>query len=288
MRGSRLGEKQETEPAQADKDVVRLHNVDVAGKMTLEVAPNDSPSHDEEANQRRLQDKKDVVIFEGLWGEWRNWVEVPEADYRFACGARVRFESHQGRGDDTAANGVRFVFCGAGDWQDQETLSIYDGRWGGWGQQKMCPEGYYIDGAKVRFEDSLGRGGDDTALNGLAIRCHKPYTHDRVWVTVESGLWGAWKSEQFVKDKYLVGAQIRFENPLGGGDDTAWNGLKMRFASFPCVQNSRSNCYSAHLGKGCDDDYCEKQNCAQDPYCCVAKYDGICMSWAEANCRRCT
>lgn len=51
------------------------------------------------------------VGFSGYWGEWRDyWFGTYNSKYAF-CGAELRFEPHQGSGDDTAANGVKFISC---------------------------------------------------------------------------------------------------------------------------------------------------------------------------------
>lgn len=39
----------------------------------------------------------------------------------YLCGAEIRFEDNQGNnGDDTAANGVRLIYCNAKNWSDQK------------------------------------------------------------------------------------------------------------------------------------------------------------------------
>lgn len=35
------------------------------------------------------------------------------------CGAEMRFEDKQGGGDDTAANGLKVIFCKPQDWKTQ-------------------------------------------------------------------------------------------------------------------------------------------------------------------------
>lgn len=51
------------------------------------------------------------VGFSGYWGEWRDyWFGLYSSKYAF-CGAELRFEPHQDSGDDTAANGVKFISC---------------------------------------------------------------------------------------------------------------------------------------------------------------------------------
>jgi len=168
----------------------------------------------------------DKVIFDGDWGHWKGWKGVNDGGY-YACGAEMRFEDPCG--DDTAANGLRFKYCHLQDWSAQKTAAIYNGIWGSWKGMQMCPFDYYVDGAQVRFEDNQGSG-DDTALNGLKIRCRHKSRPDKLhWATVYSGVWGSWKQAVSSIDKYVKLANIRFEDALDDGDDTAWNGLSLRY-----------------------------------------------------------
>ena len=45
------------------------------------------------------------------------------------------------------------------------------GTWGSWSSTKLCPENYYVCGMQQKVERSQGRGGDDTAMNGVAFYC---------------------------------------------------------------------------------------------------------------------
>eukprot|EP00977_Amphora_coffeiformis_P020429 scaffold8253_cov163-Amphora_coffeaeformis.AAC.4 len=185
-------------------------------------------------------DDADVVVFNGLWGKWKDWVYRPRPrgprtrnDRFFACGAQIRFEDPQGGGDDTAANGLRLVFCEINNWNSQSTKTIYEGRWGSWKPAVMCKPGTYMNGAKVRFEGSQ-RWGDDTALNGLEITCAFPYMPKYELpffypARVYDGKWGDWQNWQGRLCTFVTAARVRFEDPCGGCDDTAWNGLELRF-----------------------------------------------------------
>ena len=157
----------------------------------------------------------------------------------YACGAQLRFENSQGWwGDDTAANGgLKLKFCDLHNWHDQDDELVWGGNWGGWKGWAMCSDGKYMAGARVRFEGSQGWG-DDTALNGLEILCVEP---DDCWSnseikTVYSGLWGDWKPWNSVDSKLVKGAQVRYEDPQGGGDDTALNGIRFNVDYPPPIQ----------------------------------------------------
>ena len=174
---------------------------------------------------RSEYDNKDITVYPGLWGGWKTWQKSDKGGM-YACGANLRFEDHVGGGDDTAANGLKLQYCGLNDWYNQEEKTIYNGVWGGWKGWEMCPYGKYIGAANVRFEDWIG-GGDDTALNGLAIWCVDENWYNGEMKIVYSGLWGEWKGWKYEVGKLVKGARVRFEDPIGIGDDTAMNGIQL-------------------------------------------------------------
>ncbi len=45
----------------------------------------------------------------------------------------------------------------------------FDGRWGNWEAPTYVPDGYFLCGAQMRFEDYVGNG-DDTATNGFNFK----------------------------------------------------------------------------------------------------------------------
>lgn len=51
----------------------------------------------------------EISSYDGIWGDWHNEQICPAGQY--VCGLRVRFEHHQGDGDDTALNAVRLKCC---------------------------------------------------------------------------------------------------------------------------------------------------------------------------------
>lgn len=112
----------------------------------------------------------ELRVCEGKWGDWKD--EIYGAENFYACGAQLQIESPCS--EDTAANGLKLVFCGANCWDTQETKTIFQGNWGNWRDIVKCPKGYYISGGNARFEKDQGTFGDDTAFNGLIIRCRNP------------------------------------------------------------------------------------------------------------------
>merc|ERR1711937_775718 len=128
---------------------------------------------------------------------------------------------------------------------------------------KMCPFGKYIGGARVRFEGKRG-GGDDTALNGLQIRCVDRYWKGLADIEVYKGLWGGWKSWVSSEGNLVKDAQVRFEGRQGSSDDTALNGIKFSVGSVPSPEWNREKYETTH-GKQIDGrcqatlgSYCER------------------------------
>ena len=79
----------------------------------------------------------------GVWGGWTGIYQAPQ-DY-FICGAQMRLEPPQGRGDDTATNGFVFYFCNNKNW-NQQTSKQYNGYWGNWVGKVVCSNGFYVNG----------------------------------------------------------------------------------------------------------------------------------------------
>ena len=198
---------------------------------TEEGEPVVDPAIDESGNRRKLLVTRPGTyhrtLYSGYWGGWKGWLGDNTGGY-YVCGAEMRIEGKQGWGDDTAANGLRFRYCHLEDWWKQTTATVYNGNWGNWRGMRMCPYGYYVDGAQIRYEGKQG-GGDDTALNGLKIHCRRHKSTSSMWITVNSGYWGSWKPAYTHSWKFVKLANVRYENPCGACDDTAWNGLALRY-----------------------------------------------------------
>ncbi len=96
----------------------------------------------------------------GLWGGWGHSARCPGG----YTGAQVRIERQQGDGDDTALNCVKLWCTSTNSWSNSNC-----GPWGDW-HTGWCDKGQKICGVNIRLEDSQ-RGGDDTAMNGIELRC---------------------------------------------------------------------------------------------------------------------
>ncbi|XP_064425655.1 vitelline membrane outer layer protein 1 homolog [Latimeria chalumnae] len=97
----------------------------------------------------------------GPWGSWTSDVWCPDG---YLTAFQLKVEPHIGRGDDTAANDLKFR-CSTG-----HIIEGHGGPWGGYGPwSQSCSDGG-ICGLETRIEGSQGRG-DDTALNDVRFYC---------------------------------------------------------------------------------------------------------------------
>ena len=75
-----------------------------------------------------------------------------------------------------------------GSWTTQQSVLVWQGKWGNWENLQMCPQNYYTCGLQTRFEPDQGFYADDTALNGMKMQCcQKGSTTSKVNVTISEG-----------------------------------------------------------------------------------------------------
>ncbi|KAI4890386.1 hypothetical protein NFI96_014544 [Prochilodus magdalenae] len=114
-------------------------------------------------------------------------------------------------------------------------ISVTNGLpWGSWGYREMCPLGTYATGFGLKVESNQGFLGDDTALNGIALRCtasRTPSTSIINYATAQSnvGSWGQWTQNKWCTTGQLVAFQLRVESYRGVyADDTAVNNIRFK------------------------------------------------------------
>ncbi|KAL5252678.1 hypothetical protein ACHWQZ_G015450 [Mnemiopsis leidyi] len=134
-----------------------------AVSFSQKVEANQGSGDDSAVNGVCLQcsDGKNVCSTVGPWGTWASSSECPAG---FSA-ADIKVEPKQGEGDDSATNGLK-LFCSSGGSHVTPNM----GPWGTWWGRKSCNEGQRICGIKTQMEPILGDG-DDSALNGIELRC---------------------------------------------------------------------------------------------------------------------
>jgi hypothetical protein len=101
----------------------------------------------------------------------------------------------------------------------------------------QCGTDSYVCGFNTRFLSDQGKLLEDSALNGIYIRCCNYRNRPSIITTnmlVEAGDFGSWKSSyvQCPTGYYAHGYKTRFQDRLGPDDDTALNGLRVTCRKF--------------------------------------------------------
>ncbi|XP_062867899.1 vitelline membrane outer layer protein 1-like [Trichomycterus rosablanca] len=112
-------------------------------------------------------------------------------------------------------------------------ISVANGQiWGTWGFQQMCPTGTYATGFSLKVETSQGFWRDDTALNGISLRCSKPIRAGVITsystVTSDTGGWGVWTQDTWCSNGVLKAFQLQVDSYQWAGDDTAANNIQFK------------------------------------------------------------
>ena len=177
----------------------------------------------------------EVEVGSAPFGKWHGFCDVPALYY--IKGVRIRIEGNRGSGDDTALNGLQLMCAQWGDWAPSpEKLyraSVHDGFWGDWQSDRLLPDGCYLIGMKLRIEAPQGDG-DDTGLNGIELIYRHQQGAGVAKMVAENGYWGDWGEEHSAPGGYYVsGVAAKMEDRVSGGDDTAMDGIKLRYSLIP-------------------------------------------------------
>eukprot|EP00727_Mastigamoeba_balamuthi_P005112 m51a1_g146 putative cysteine proteinase rd19a (506) ;mRNA; r:469243-471681 len=162
---------------------------------------------------------------DGFWGNWGALGLCPTNTY--ATGFATISEPGQGRGDDTAANGVR-LYCG--DSYTAGPTSLV-GPWGSWDTPYGCPPGYYLTEFQLMVENPCGSSCDDTAVNRMRGLCRNAQGQQFTFPGESNSKtsWGSWTQWYKCPSGYaVVGIRTRVEPSQGSGDDTSLNAVRLR------------------------------------------------------------
>ena len=100
------------------------------------------------------------------WGDWSDYSDCAGLNNP-VVGFQVKNASPEGSSDDTSINDVKMI-CKDGS----KTISVSANTgWGNWGDKIVCQKGYAVVGLQTRVDEGGLPGYDDTALNGLKVKC---------------------------------------------------------------------------------------------------------------------
>ncbi|MBN3297996.1 VMO1 protein, partial [Amia calva] len=119
-------------------------------------------------------------------------------------------EGNQGKGDDTALNGIRLYCSKPGQPTAVSTVEARAGFFGDWTQTQWCPGSGVLKSFQLRVEQPQGSG-DDTAANNISFCCS--------W-----GEYGSWSEE--CPRGGICGIETKQEPRQGDGDDTTLNDVR--------------------------------------------------------------
>jgi hypothetical protein len=185
--------------------------------------PSDLQTMEKSVTTWRTDQVAEISLYVGPWGTWRQSVYCNPGFW--AVGYKMRVESDQGGGDDTALNSVQLLCkspSGVTEW-----IMSHEGIWGDWREPAECV-GSYLWSAQMKVESPQGKG-DDTAANAVKFSCSGGGT-----ITAPGEQrWGSWNDWQSCPPNSAVcGFAIQLEDRQGNGDDTAMNGMRLYCCSL--------------------------------------------------------
>jgi hypothetical protein len=173
------------------------------------------------------------VIGEGPWGAWETCYHYCPAG-SFAYGLRLKSEPQQGSGDDTALNGVKLRCWNPTTGAFAGEVAAAESAWGSYLDYAECgPWEEPLAGGEMRIEASQGSG-DDTSANELIGWCHDPQLSSGPLIFPPTHThWGSLTQTRSCPiGSAVCGVRTKLEGGLGGGDDTALNGVQFRCCNF--------------------------------------------------------
>ncbi|XP_043938404.1 vitelline membrane outer layer protein 1 homolog [Protopterus annectens] len=155
-----------------------------------------------------------ITVLNGCpWGSW-GWTSYCPVNSK-AHGFSLKIEGRQGRGDDTAMNGIR-LYCTDGS----GAVESKTGPWGEWKTAVWCPGDGVLTSFSLKVEPPQGDG-DDTAANNIMFKCSSGPVIEGIGQ--EWGVYGSWSD---LCDYGICGLQTKVEDSQGNGDDTALNDVQ--------------------------------------------------------------
>lgn len=160
------------------------------------------------------------------FGRWGHEEYCPPGTWVSAVNLKI--EDDQGRGDDTALNGIQLT-CSDMTGDDNGTIKSTEGPWGFQRGVRSCRYGF-MAGFEMKSERYQGSGDDAGAID-LRLLCGDGEE------IVAGGIltsWGDWTGKQWCpKQSAVCGIVTQIEDPQGSGDDTALNNVRLACCKIP-------------------------------------------------------
>lgn len=144
-------------------------------------------------------------------------------DKSFVVAFKLRVETYQGSGDDTALNEIELI-CND---EDETVINGAGGFWGEWSEKVECERGFR--GFQLKQEPDQGSNSDNTAANGLKMFCG-----DNMELTTKNnGAWGNWSESVFCPNETVIcGLRVQIELNQGPNvDDSTLNNVDFKCCS---------------------------------------------------------
>jgi hypothetical protein len=181
-------------------------------------------------NPGRSDVRAGLTVASGSWGSWQACPDYCPAN-SFAYNVRIRSETGQGAGDDTAMNGIRMQCFDRNTGSYMGYIASHSGFWGDWlpiaNSDPYTLANPWI-GAQLRVEAPQGAG-DDTAANTVLMKG----MNGKNIMPESYTFYGSWGNMVVCPaGTAICGLNVRMEGTQGLGDDTALNGLSIQCCTF--------------------------------------------------------
>ncbi|XP_041371747.1 vitelline membrane outer layer protein 1 homolog [Gigantopelta aegis] len=167
-----------------------------------------------------------------MFGSWGDEQHCPDGS--FAIGFMIKQEGPQGRGDDTATNGVRLL-C---DDNDHTSVTSKVGDWGNWIAAETCGNGRRLWGFKLKVEENQVFR-DDTAVNGVSFICGGGE------ILEYPGNWGHWRDWHYCPVGHgICGIKTKVEGKkimIFNTDNVAMSDMTVYCCPMACLRSDCGN-----------------------------------------------
>uniref|UniRef100_A0A8C5MCP5 Vitelline membrane outer layer protein 1 n=1 Tax=Leptobrachium leishanense TaxID=445787 RepID=A0A8C5MCP5_9ANUR len=141
----------------------------------------------------------------------------------------IQTQPTQGKGDDTAVNGIRLHCLPRSKTYPEHTITSSQGPWGSWTSPFWCHNGNYLTAFTLKVKGSQGHG-DNTAVNNIRFSCS-----DGQLLAGVGHLWGSYGAWSQPCTHGVCGILTKVQGQQLFGDNTALNDVQ-----FYCCANANA------------------------------------------------